>query len=52
MKYTEMTNEQLAVEIVRVRNLIFSKCNSHTYHQNKKYLAKLEKEWGLRHGKS
>jgi len=45
MTYKEMDNNQLVREILRVRDLIYnSKYNSHTYHQNKKYLEKLEKE--------
>ena len=39
-----MSLEELNQEIVRVRQLVFSHDKPHTYHQNKKYLEKLEKE--------
>lgn len=48
MKYKDMDNTQLAQEIVRVRNLLYSNYNSHAYHQNKKYLSKLKSEWNKR----
>lgn len=44
MTYKQMTDFELSCEILRVRSLIFNNSNSHTYHQNKKYLEKLEKE--------
>ena len=40
-----MNKGQLAQEILRVRNLLYGKYNSHTYHQNKKYLEKLERRF-------
>ena len=40
-----MNKVQLAQEILRVRNLLYGKYNSHTYHQNKKYLEKLERRF-------
>lgn len=45
MTYKEMNKVQLAQEILRVRNLLYGKYNSHTYHQNKKYLEKLERRF-------
>ena len=45
MTYKEMNKEQLAQEILRVRNLLYGKYNSHTYQQNKKYLDKLERRY-------
>jgi hypothetical protein len=52
MTYKEMNKVQLAQEILRVRNLLYGKYNSHTYHQNKKYLNKLENEWRTKYGES
>lgn len=43
-----MNNVELSMEIVRVRNIVLHPKNSHAYHQNKKYLEKLEKEWRVR----
>ena len=45
MTYKEMNKVQLAQEILRVRNLLYGKYNSHAYHQNKKYLEKLERRF-------
>lgn len=44
MTYKEMTDFELSCELLRVRTLLRTNANPHTYHQNRKYLAKLEKE--------
>lgn len=44
MKYTQMSNNELYHEIIRVRSIVLNPPNSHAYHQNKKYLEKLERE--------
>jgi len=44
MRYTEMTNNELIREIMRITDLLRTNHNSHTYHQNKKYLEKLREE--------
>lgn len=41
MTYKEMNDNELIREIIRVKDLLYGKYNSHTYHQNKKYLEKL-----------
>ena len=48
MTYKEMTTPQLIDEIARVKELIVINKKPHTYHQNKKYLEKLEKEYKKR----
>lgn len=50
MKYTEMSNKELIKEMIRVKELMLTNHKPHTYHQNKKYLEKLEKEYKKRHG--
>lgn len=49
MKYTEMNDRELGIEIIRVRNLVLRPNKPHTYQQNRKYLDKLESEWKKRH---
>lgn len=51
MNYKDMSRSELASEMLRVKTLMTTKHDSHTYHQNKKYLVKLEKEWKRRYGK-
>lgn len=45
MTYKMMTTPQLINEIARVKELMVLNKKPHTYKQNKKYLAKLEKEY-------
>ena len=51
MKYTEMNDNELGIEIIRVRNLVLRPNKPHTYHQNRKYLDKLESEWNKRNAR-
>lgn len=51
MKYKEMSRNELASEIKRVKDLLSTNHNSYTYYQNRKYLLKLEKEWKIRYVK-
>lgn len=51
MTYKEMTTPQLINEIARVKELLVLNKKPHTYHQNKKYLAKLEGEYKKRNEK-
>lgn len=46
-----MTYEELKAEIRRVNEILRTNSNPHTYHQNKKYLEKLEKEYRKRNEK-
>ena len=48
MTYTEMNTPQLINEIARVKELLVLNKKPHTFHQNRKYLAKLEKEYKKR----
>ena len=50
-KYQIMTTPQLINEIARVKELMVLNKKPHTYHQNKKYLEKLEKEHRKRNEK-
>lgn len=51
MKYKEMTTPQLIDEIARVKELLVLNKKPHTYHQNRKYLQKLEREYKERNEK-
>lgn len=51
MKYKQMNDYELSCELLRVRTLLRTNPNPHTYHQNKKYLEKLEKEYRKRNEK-
>lgn len=46
--YKEMTSIELVEEIIRVRDLLVKNKKPHTYHQNRKYLEKLEIEYQRR----
>lgn len=48
MKYKEMTTPQLINEIARVKELMVLNKKPHTFHQNRKYLSKLENEYKRR----
>ena len=50
-KYQTMTTPQLINEIARVKELLVLNKKPHTYHQNRKYLEKLEKEYKNRNEK-
>lgn len=50
MTYKQMTDFELSCELLRVRTLLRTDHSSHTYHQNKKYLEKLEREHKKRNG--
>ena len=51
MTYKEMTTPQLINEIARVKELLVLNHKPHTYHQNRKYLQKLEGEYKKRNEK-
>lgn len=51
MTYKEMTTPQLINEIARVKELMVLNKKPHTYHQNRKYLQKLEGEYKKRNEK-
>ena len=51
MTYKMMTTPQLINEIARVKELLVLNKKPHTYHQNRKYLEKLEKEYKNRNEK-
>ena len=46
--YKEMSSIELVEEIIRVRDLLVKNKKPHTYHQNRKYLEKLEIEYQRR----
>ena len=48
MTYKEMTTPQLINEIARVKELLVLNKKRHTFHQNRKYLDKLEGEYKRR----
>ena len=48
MTYKEMTTPQLINEIARVKELLVLNKKRHTFHQNRKYLEKLEGEYKRR----
>lgn len=48
MTYKEMTTPQLINEIARVKELLVLNKKPHTFHQNRKYLSKLENEYKRR----
>lgn len=48
MKYKKMTTPQLINEIARVKELLVLNKKPHTFHQNRKYLSKLENEYKRR----
>ena len=50
-KYQTMTTPQLINEIARIKELLVLNKKRHTFHQNKKYLEKLEKEYRKRNEK-
>ena len=51
MTYKMMTTPQLINEIARVKELLVLNKKPHTFHQNRKYLTKLEKEYKSRNEK-